>query len=56
MAIVLALQQSEKFYPGRASEMTTLGMGVLLLLVVVFVVTLSFVAWKGWWRDPPIGR
>ena len=55
MAAVLALQQSEKFYPGRASDMTTVGMGVLLLLVLVFVVTLSYVAWKAW-RDPPIGR
>ena len=48
MATGLMFQQSEKFYPGRASDMTTLGTSVLVLLVLVFAVILCYVAWKAW--------
>ena len=51
MATALIFQQSEKFYPGRASDMTTLGMGFLVLLALIFAV-LCYAAWKAW-RDPP---
>ena len=54
MATVLMFQQSEKFYPGRASDMDALGMGSLVLLALIFAV-LCYVAWKAW-RDPPIGN
>jgi hypothetical protein len=57
MATVLMFQQSEKFYfPGRASDMTTLGMGFLVLLTLVFAVVLCYVAWNTRGGDPPVGR
>ena len=40
--------EREEFVFSRASDMTTLGMSLLVLFVLVFAIILCYVAWEAW--------
>ena len=40
--------EREVFDFSRASDMTTLGMSLLVLFVIIFAIILCYVAWEGW--------
>ena len=44
--------EREEFIFSRASDMTTVGMSLLVLVVFLFAVILCYVAWKAWRGDP----